>query len=67
VEGEVVLDVLFAAAGTVRVLRVVQGLGHGLDEAAIEAAARISFRPARRDGVPVDHTATVRVVFQLAY
>jgi len=67
VEGEVVLEVLFGAAGTLRVLRVVQGLGHGLDEAAIEAARKISFRPATRDGVPVDHTATLRVVFQLAY
>ena len=67
VEGDVVLEVLFGAAGTLRVLRVVQGLGHGLDESAIEAAGKISFRPATRDGVPVDHTATLRVVFQLAY
>jgi TonB family protein len=67
VEGDVVLEVLFGAVGSVRVLRVVHGLGHGLDEAAIEAAGRISFRPATRDGVPVDHTATLRVVFQLAY
>ena len=67
VEGDVVLEVLFGAAGTLRVLRVVQGLGHGLDEAAIEAAGKITFRPATRDGVPVDHTATLRVVFQLAY
>lgn len=67
VEGDVVLEVLFGAAGALRVLRVVQGLGHGLDEAAIEAAGKISFRPATREGVPVDHTATLRVVFQLAY
>ena len=36
------------------------------DEAAIEAAKKIEFKPARRDGRPVDHTATLRVVFQLA-
>ena len=66
VEGEVVLQVTFAAAGTVHVLGVVQGLGFGLDEAAVDAALEIEFKPARRDGRPVDHTATLRVVFRLA-
>ena len=32
IEGEVVLEVVFEASGKLRVLRVVQGLGHGLDE-----------------------------------
>ncbi len=66
IEGEVVLEVTFVASGRLRVLRVVGGLGHGLDEAAIEAAEKIRFKPARRDGRPVDHTATLRVVFRLA-
>lgn len=66
-EGEVVLEVLFGASGTLRVLRVARGLGHGLDEAAIKAAEMIRFSPARRDNQPVDYTATVRMVFQLAY
>jgi TonB family protein len=65
-EGDVVLDVTFEAGGVLRVLGVAQGLGHGLDEAAIEAAKRIRFNPARRDGAPVDHTAKLRVVFRLA-
>jgi len=66
-EGEVTVRVLFAASGEVRVLDVVQGLGHGLDENAIRAAQQIKFKPALRDGQPVDSTATVRIVFQLAY
>ncbi|MCP3978274.1 MAG: energy transducer TonB [bacterium] len=66
VEGEVVLEVTFEADGGIRVLRVVDGLGHGLDEAAIDAASRIKFNPARRGGEAVDHTATLRVVFRLA-
>ncbi len=66
IEGEVVLEVTFVASGRLRVLRVVGGLGHGLDEAAIVAAEKIQFKPARRDGRPVDHTATLRVVFRLA-
>ena len=66
VEGEVVLDVLFGASGRLRVIRVVQGLGHGLDDAAAEAARRIDFNPALRNGKPIDYMATLRVVFQLA-
>ncbi len=66
IEGEVVLEVTFVASGRLLVLRVVGGLGHGLDEAAIEAAEKIRFKPARRDGRPVDYTATLRVVFRLA-
>src|SRR6185312_7586893 len=31
IEGEVLLDVMFAASGEIRVLKVVRGLGHGLD------------------------------------
>ena len=66
IEGDVVLQVVFEAGGRVRVLDVVQGLGHGLDEAAIAAAKKVEFNPARRDGQPVDHTANLRVVFRLA-
>jgi len=65
-EGDVVLDVLFEAAGRVRVLGVSTGLGHGLDEAAIEAAKKIRFNPAKRDGTPVDYAGKLRVVFRLA-
>jgi len=66
VEGEVLLEVTFQSSGTVRVVRVVQGLGHGLDESAIHAAEQIRFRPAQRDGQPSDSTAVLHIVFQLA-
>jgi TonB family protein len=65
-EGEVVLEVTFIASGGLRVLRILAGLGHGLDEAAVEAVQKIHFTPARRDGRPVDQTTTLRVVFRLA-
>ena len=67
VEGEVLLEVDFGASGDLRVLRVVRGLGHGLDEAAVRAAQNIRFKPARKDGRPEDTVATLHVVFQLAY
>ncbi len=66
-EGEVLLEVLFSANGTLHVNRVVRGLGHGLDEAAIAAANKMRFKPALRIGQPVDSTAVVHVTFQLAY
>ena len=66
-EGEVLLEVMFAANGQLHVNRVVRGLGHGLDEAAIAAANKMRFKPALRNGQPVDSTAVVHVVFQLAY
>ena len=66
-EGEVLLEVSFSANGTLHVNRVLRGLGHGLDEAAIAAANKIRFRPALRNGQPMDSTAVVHVTFQLAY
>lgn len=66
-EGEVLLEVSFTISGQLHVNRVVRGLGHGLDEAAIAAANKMRFKPALRNGVPVDSTAIVHVVFQLAY
>jgi TonB family protein len=67
IEGEVLVELLFAASGEARVLRLVRGLGHGLDDSAIAAAQAIRFRPAERAGTPVDSTAIVHIVFQLAY
>jgi TonB family protein len=65
-QGEVLLEVLFGANGQLHVNRVVRGLGHGLDEAAVAAANKIQFKPALREGSAVDSTAVVHVVFQLA-
>jgi TonB family protein len=67
VEGEVLLEVTFLANGQLHVSRVVRGLGHGLDEAAIAAANKMRFKAATRNGQAVDSTAIVHVVFQLAY
>jgi TonB family protein len=66
-EGEVLLEVSFSANGTLYVNRVVRGLGHGLDEAAVAAANKIRFKPALRSGQPIDSTAVVHVTFALAY
>jgi TonB family protein len=66
VEGEVLLEVVFESSGRLRVVRVIRGLGHGLDEAAMHAAEQIHFKPALKDGQPADSTAVLHIVFQLA-
>src|SRR5437588_1602288 len=65
-EGDVVLEVVFLASSQVQVVRVVSGLGHGLDEAALQAAKLIRFKPAQRNGQPVDFPARVRIEFRLS-
>ncbi len=66
-EGEVLVDTLFPALGPARALRVLRGLGHGLDESAMEAVEAIRFRPSRLAGQAIDSNAIVHVVFQIAY
>ena len=66
IEGDVSLEVEFSATGVVRVLRVIKGLGHGLDARAIRAAEQMRFTPAVRNGRQVDTRAVVSIVFRLA-
>jgi TonB family protein len=66
VQGEVALSVVFQANGSIRVTGVVRSLGHGLDQAAEQAALQIRFKPAKRSGQPADFPATLRIEFRLA-
>ena len=66
VQGDVVLRVVFRASGQVQVEGVVRGLGHGLDEEARRVAQQIRFRPATRNGQPVDTTTNITISFQMA-
>jgi TonB family protein len=65
INGEVRLEVVFKSDGRVNVLRVVQGLGHGLDEQAVKAAEQIKFKPALHEGQPIDSMALVHIIFEL--
>lgn len=66
IEGEVLLEVVLEASGGLRVLRVVNSLGHGLDDNAIKAAEQIRFKPALRNGQPADSTVVLHIIFQMA-
>ena len=66
IEGEVLVEAVLQASGNLRVVRVVRGLGHGLDDNAVRAAEKIHFRPAMRNGEPADSTVVLHIIFQLA-
>jgi TonB family protein len=65
IDGAVVLSVVIDRSGRPVNLRVIRGLGLGLDERAIAAVAQWRFEPGRENGEPVDVQATVEVNFRL--
>jgi TonB family protein len=65
IEGEVVLNVVFAADGAIHSIRVVRGLPDGLTEKAIEAAKKTRFRPAVENGAPVSVRGDLSFTFSL--
>jgi TonB family protein len=65
IEGDVGLEIVVKRDGTVGSIKVVQGLGGGLEQRAIDAVRQWRFSPARQRGAPVDVIATVSVGFKL--
>jgi TonB family protein len=63
--GDVLLEIVIRRDGTVGTVRVLKGLGAGLDERAIYAVRQWRFDPARRKGIPVDVLVEVAVEFTL--
>ena len=53
VTGAVILDLLIDQSGGVRQVTLVDGPGFGLNEAAVDAARRLKFKPARIQEQPV--------------
>ncbi len=67
IEGTVVVKIKVAASGAVTVVGVQNGLGHGLDESAIQCARGIRFKPAvDASGNPIDWEGVVNITFQMA-
>ena len=66
-EGNVSVRIRVTPDGTVQVLEIVHGLGHGLDEAARQAAQGTRFKPALdATGAPVPWEGVVTVKFQMS-
>jgi protein TonB len=53
VEGLVLVSVVVAPNGAPDNLKIVRGIGHGLDEKAIQAIRQWHFEPGTKSGVPV--------------
>lgn len=64
-QGTVVVSVVVAADGTAQDMKVVRGLGLGLDEQALKAIGAWRFTPGTKDGQPVPVVATIEVNFRL--
>jgi len=64
-QGTVVLALVVGPDGRTRDIRVVNSLGMGLDEKAIEAVSKYRFEPAMKDGKPVAVQISVEVEFRL--
>ena len=65
IEGDVVLEIVVRRDGSVGEVKVLQGLGGGLDRRAIDAVRQWKFSPAKRFGTPVDVLVEVAVEFKL--
>ncbi|MEZ5424813.1 MAG: tetratricopeptide repeat protein [Pyrinomonadaceae bacterium] len=64
-QGDVILAILFGADAQIKYIIVLEGLRYGLTEKSIEAARRIQFEPATRDGKPVSVVKRVQFTFTI--
>jgi TonB family protein len=64
-QGKCILWLIVDETGHPRNIRVVRGLGFGLDAKAVEAVQQWRFQPAMKDGKPVDVQISVEVGFHL--
>jgi periplasmic protein TonB len=66
IEGVVVLQAVIRKDGTVDSFKVLKGLGHGLDDSAINTiATKWRFKAGTLKGVPVDVQANIEVRFRM--
>jgi TonB family protein len=64
-QGKVVLYVEVAPEGRADNIKVLESLGLGLDDKAIEAIRQWKFKPGMKDGKPVRVAATIEINFRL--
>jgi TonB family protein len=65
INGTVLVSLTVTVDGTTRDIKVVRGVGYGLDEKAVAAVSRWKFTPALKDGQPVEKEISVEVGFHL--
>jgi len=67
IEGVVILQVDIDAAGGVKKVELIQGLGYGCDEAALAAVQQSTFSPALAGGEPVPVRIRIPYRFKFEY
>lgn len=63
--GTVVVGLIVDTNGVPQNLHVIRGVGHGLDEKALEAIRQYRFRPAMENGKPVPVRVNVEINFRI--
>jgi TonB family protein len=64
IEGVVVLEAVITAEGKVKDVKVLRGLGYGLDESAVQAVTEHwRFKPATNNGQPIDTKVSIEILF----
>lgn len=65
VSGTIIVLVLFAGSGRVTHTIILEGLGYGLNENAVNAARKIVFEPAKENGKPISQIKIVQYSFKI--
>jgi protein TonB len=65
IEGDVLLEIVVGVSGAVESARIVRGVGHGLDEAALRSVHQFRFAPAMQGSRPVRVRMDWSVQFRL--
>ena len=67
IQGVVVVAAVIGPDGFVKDVRVVRGLGYGLDEEAVKAVRQWRFQPALKDGTPVAYELAIELHFRMRW
>ena len=65
VEGKVYVLAFVDEKGDVTNVKIIKGLGAGLDEAALNAVKQTKFKPGKQRGKPVKVQVSIPIVFRL--
>ncbi len=65
IEGRVFVLAFIDETGNVADAKVIKGVGHGLDEAALEAVKQTKFTPGKQKGEPKKVQVTIPIMFKL--
>jgi TonB family protein len=65
-DGTCRLDLIVDPEGMPQQVRVLEPLGYGLQEKAVEAARKYRFQPATLDGQPIPYKISAEIIFHLS-